>query len=142
MVIKSAHLFALAIVSAISISARARTATHIHITMVGQSFSDDDKFAVESCNEHFRPSEQQLRHYFQHAYPVERYFGNSPRYSQCYATGTVEFSDGNHGEWIINSGGAGGITWPEGDSISIFFKHNKWVDPFSCTYGLSDALEC
>ncbi|WP_207005321.1 hypothetical protein, partial [Trinickia mobilis] len=62
--------------------------------------------------------------------------------SDCYATGFIEYSDNSKGEWTISSGGTGGITWSRGDYVHLFYKYNKWYDPFACSYGLGDKGKC
>jgi hypothetical protein len=84
----------------------------------------------------------QVRQYFNKAYPVPASLGAHDRYSPCYATGTIKFSDGNEGKWKIASGGTGTLFWNNGDAVTLFYRGYKWRDPFSCMYGLSSEPEC
>ncbi|WP_439889534.1 hypothetical protein ACS7SF_09385 [Ralstonia sp. 25C] len=119
----------------------ARTVKKITITEVGKSVNQKDEAIVSACKR-FRPTIKQLHRYFNNAYPVESYIGTTERYSDCYATGTIEFSDNSKGVWRLKSSGTSGITWTRGDYVDLFYKHNKWYDPFACSYGLSDEGEC
>ncbi len=119
----------------------ARTINKIVISEVGKSANQKDETVVNLCKK-FRPTLKQVRRYFTKAYPVESYISTTERYSDCYATGTIEFSDNSKGDWTISSSGTGGITWTRGDYVNLLYKHNKWYDPFACTYGLGDEGEC
>jgi hypothetical protein len=121
--------------------ADARTITDLEITNVGQSHGDNDGFAERNCKI-FTPTLKQIRHYFEQAYPVELHVILDARYSACYATGSIDFSDGARGKWKIASSGAGGIRWDDGGYSPIYYKHNQWIDIFECSYGMEDAPEC
>ncbi|MFH5255488.1 hypothetical protein ACGTRS_30080, partial [Burkholderia semiarida] len=64
------------------------------------------------------------------------------RYSSCYAAGTLKFDDGSSGKWDLSSSGVATFIFTRGDAVTLFYKNNKWYDPFACTYGLGDVGEC
>ncbi|WP_157642420.1 hypothetical protein [Burkholderia ubonensis] len=118
-----------------------RDITRLTIDGVGLSKNANDRGIVEACKK-FVPTLSQVRRYFLKAYPVESYVGTTQRYSDCYATGSIEYSDKRKGAWTISSGGTGGIVWARGDYVHLFYKYNKWHDPFACSYGSGDEGEC
>jgi len=119
----------------------ARTVRSVTILEAGLNKNPNDIGAAAVCK-NFKPTLQQVKAYFSHAYPVENYLSTTERYSPCYATGQIEFSDNSGGNWTISSGGTGGITWDRGGDVHLFYKKYKWYDPFACTYGLTDEGEC
>lgn len=56
------------------------------------------------------------------------------RYSPCYATGSIEFSNNTRGKWKISSSGGGVLRWDTGDVVALFDNYYKWADPFEGTY--------
>jgi len=112
----------------------ARSITRVTIESVGQS---DIKNASPSlsCTQ-FRPTESQIRQYFSRAYPVPAKLGAQERYSPCYATGKIEFSDNLRGAWKVSSGGAATLSWDTGDIVTLFYNGYRWFDPFAGMYGL------
>ncbi|SFM88285.1 hypothetical protein [Variovorax sp. OV329] len=118
----------------------ARTVKSIEIDAVGMDNSHDAA-AARACAK-FRPNKAQVTRFFNRASPVETRFVVHERYSSCYAEGSVRFSDGNEGKWILYSSGVAVLTPMKGGVFNIFYKHNRWHDPYACTYGMSDKPEC
>lgn len=118
----------------------ARTVTNIEIKAVGMNNSND-KNAAGACKQ-FRPTKNQIVRFFNKAYPVEAHMLTEERYSSCYAEGKLDFSDGHSGKWILYSSGIATFIFTRGDVVYLFRKNNKWHDPYSCTYGLSEKAEC
>lgn len=101
-----------------------------------------DPETAEMCKG-FRPTAPQIKRYFLRAYPVESYVITTERYSPCYASGKIKFSDNNMGEWWLFSGGTATIKWNRGGSVDLLYKQkNGWRDPFAGGYGLCDKEEC
>ena len=117
---------------------QARTVASIEITETGQSRDDT---AAENCKK-FQPTPHQVKEFFSKAYPVEGYVLSHERYSSCYATGTLKFSDGSSGEWKLSSSGVATFIFSRGDVVTLFHRKNSWHDPFACTYGLGDKPQC
>ncbi|MET1536273.1 hypothetical protein, partial [Burkholderia sola] len=97
--------------------------------------------AVNACIK-FRPTVKQVRNFFSRAYPVEGYMFSHERYSPCYASGTLKFDGGSSGRWDLSSSGVATFIFTRGDAVTLYYKNNKWHDPFACTYGLGDLGEC
>jgi hypothetical protein len=119
-------------------ASQARTVTSIKITESGQS---RDESAMENCRK-FQPTLTQVKEFFSKAYPVEGYVLSHERYSSCYATGVLKFSDGSGGEWKLSSSGVATFTFSRGDTVTLFHRKNRWHDPFACSYGPRDEPEC
>jgi len=119
----------------------ARTVKKVIITETGQNAEPDDVDMTERCKI-FQPTVAQVKRYFSKAYPVEGYVITTERYSPCYATGVVKFSDNSFGEFRLRSSGTATLYWNRGDSVYLLYKHNKWGDPLACGYGLSSEGEC
>ncbi|MBV8273344.1 MAG: hypothetical protein JO067_13830 [Cupriavidus sp.] len=113
-----------------SSDAQARGVKSVTIEKIGASTKSSDR---EYCKP-FRPSVEQIRDYFSHAYPVPGVYALKPRYSPCYATGRVQFDDGFDGKWIIYSGGTSYIDWSIGGQVTLFYKKRKWFDPYTDMY--------
>lgn len=119
-----------------------RAITKIVIEKDGQNLDKSDEIASDLCPK-FRPTEKSLREFFLKAYPVPSVFMNHDRYSPCYAEGTVNFNDSkSFGSWRLYSSGTAVLRWDFGGEVHLMRKHNKWHDPFACTYGLGDEGEC
>ncbi|MBO9649630.1 MAG: hypothetical protein J7605_14055 [Variovorax sp.] len=119
----------------------ARTVTKLKIEAVGLNRDPPERHSDEECKR-FRPTLKQVKNYFNRAYPVEGYMVTTERYSPCYATGTLEFSDGHFGTWRLDSSGTSSFTFNRGDQVFLFYKHNQWFDPTACTYGMGDVGRC
>ncbi len=102
-----------------------------------------DPETAEICKG-FHPGANQVKRFFQRAYPVESFVITTERYSPCYASGTILFSDRNQGEWRLYSGGTATIRWNRGGTVDLLHKQrNGWRDPFAGAYGLcDDRSEC
>lgn len=74
---------------------KARTITSIVISEVGKS-DDDNELENKYCKS-FRPTKNDVRHFFLKSYPVPAKIGAHDRYSPCFAKGSIEFSDNTHG---------------------------------------------
>lgn len=118
--------------------AQARDVQHVEILETGMSRDDE---AIEYCKK-FRPTKKQIKNFFSKAYPVEGYVLSHERYSSCYATGALTFADGSSGKWKLSSSGVATFAFARGDVVTLFHRKNRWHDPFSCTYGLSDQGKC
>lgn len=118
----------------------ARTVKSVEIDNAGMDNSGEEA-AARACAK-FRPTKAEVTRFFNRAYPVETRFLVHDRYSSCYAEGSVKFSDGHAGKWILYSSGTAVLTFTMGDVVNLFYKHNRWHDPYACTYGLSDKPEC
>jgi hypothetical protein len=125
----------------ISFQASSRTIKEINILESGVTTNTMEKGLTQQCKQ-FKPTIKQIKNFFSKAYPVPRRWASHERYAPCYAAGTIIFDDFGEASWSITSGGVGGITWAEGDTVILFYKNNKWIDPTSCSYGLGDTLEC
>ncbi|WP_124471011.1 hypothetical protein [Burkholderia ubonensis] len=100
-----------------------------------------DVAAVNACKK-FQPTVKQVGNFFLKAYPVEGYMFSHERYSSCYAKGTLKFDDGSSGTWELSSSGVATFIFTRGDVVTLYYKNNKWYDPFACTYGLGNVGEC
>ncbi len=136
--IKFALLLAL---TASQTSILARTVKNVTIDEKGLNLDTADSNLDQGCKS-FKPTTKQVRRYFTKAYPVDSYTITTARYSPCYATGTVIFSDNSSGRFQLSSGGSARLFWSRGGTVYLLYKHNQWHDPFSCTYGLGDEPEC
>lgn len=120
----------------------ARGVQKVTLEQIGQALDDDDPMVIEACRK-FRPSAGQIKIFFSRAYPVEQRYIMHDHYSPCYARGTVLFTDGSGGEWILYSGGTASLVWRLGqDKVNLFYGRNKWHDPFACTYGMESDDKC
>ena len=123
------------------ISASARTIKDVAILRTGVNMNPKEEWLNDACKK-FRPTVRQVKNYFQKAYSVPRTYGTNERYAPCVASGTIVFSDFGKAEWAISSGGAGSLTWNEGDHVYLFYMKNKWFDPTACSYGAGDEGSC
>jgi len=119
----------------------ARTVKQVVVHETGKNVDPNDEGMTESCKI-FKPTVAQVKRYFTRAYPVESYVLTTERYSPCYATGFVKFSDNSFGKFQLHSSGTATLFWNRGDSVNLLYKHNKWRDPLACNYGLGDEPEC
>lgn len=117
--------------------AHTRDIKHTSIVTSGLS-QDKATIATDDCKQ-FIPTPDQTRSYFSKAYPVNTRWSINTYYSPCYAEGTIEFSDGNRGTWILKSSGIGGIDWEQSGSVTLFHGKNPWYDPFEGMYGEDDG---
>lgn len=121
-------------------NSEARTVHKLEIKGAGLTGESNER-TKELCRA-FKPTLKQVRNYFNKAYHVESYIGTSERYSPCIAFGTLTYSDGSFGDWTLHSSGTASFIFNRGDSVSLFYKHNKWSDPTACTYGLGSVPDC
>ena len=121
---------------------QARTIKHVEIDAVGLNLeSVKNQNATEACKK-FKPTKEQVIKFFSRACPVESYILTTERYSSCYAKGSLTFSDGSFGTWILYSSGTALFTFNRGDVVNLLYKNNNWHDPYACTYGLGDKGQC
>ncbi|MFA8328993.1 hypothetical protein [Burkholderia ubonensis] len=120
---------------------QARTVRKVTIDETGLNLDTQDSNLTEGCKK-FKPTINQVRHYFEKAYPVESHTITTERYSPCYTTGTITFSDNSSGKFQLYSGGTSTLFWSRGGAVNLLYKKNKWRDPFACNYGLGDEQEC
>lgn len=118
----------------------ATAVSSVEIDTVGMD-SSREPAAARACAK-FRPSKAQVIRFFNRAFPVETRVVVHERYSSCYSEGSVSFSDGRRGTWILYSSGTAVVTFTTGDVLNVFYKHNRWHDPYACTYGMSDKPAC
>ncbi|WP_152601342.1 hypothetical protein [Erwinia oleae] len=91
----------------------------------------------------FKPNIEQISRFFRLAKQSQDFGPLEVKYSSpCIATGAVVFQDGSAGEWMIYSSGLGYVFFKSKELTVFFHKHNPWIDPFACTYGLGDEPEC
>jgi len=127
-------------VCVLPIQGMSRTTSDIQIEVIGASEYPDQEFAGK-CRE-FKPTLEQLIHYFDNAYPVEADFARLDRATPCYTAGTLSFNDGVSGEWVLYSGGTASFTFRRGDHVTFYYQHNSWYDPTNCTYGDDERKRC
>ena len=115
----------------------ARSVKSLTIEASGQHQDDNDPTVPERCHG-FKPTQREIRKYFNYAYPVEHYVFSHSRYSPCYAKGSIRFSDGEFGTWRVSSSGAAVLIFNRGDGVTMFYGHNSWEDPFEGMYDYKD----
>jgi len=121
--------------------ANARTIQNVVILETGRNSNSSDQRLSEDCKK-FNPTARQVKEFFTKAYIVPNRFVVHDRFSPCYASGTLEFSDYGKVNWSITSGGAGGISWYEGEGVYLYYRSYKWFDPMACTYGDGEVMRC
>ncbi|WP_454733665.1 MULTISPECIES: hypothetical protein [Cupriavidus] len=121
------------LLGSVAMPASSRGVDRVVIQATGLHESSNDPTIPQECRK-FQPTENQVRHFFAKAYPVERYVLMHSRYSSCYATGMVFFSDGHFGKWRLFSGGVADLEFNRGDMLTVFHGNNKWIDPFAGGY--------
>lgn len=127
-----------------------RIVTQVTVDEVGLNVESDEpgmSRALTRVCKVFRPTVDQIKRYFSKAYPVERHVLTTERYSPCYATGTVAFTDNKTGgvttgKFRLYSSGTATLWWSQGSYVDLLHKGNQWSDPLACTYGLDDENEC
>ena len=118
----------------ISFAADARGVKELKILQNSMTRGNNPSFPPDLCLE-FKPTVVQMKRHLSDAYPVPDSIVFKDRYTPCYAEGTVVFSDGASGKWIIYSSGAGHLEFDLGGSASVFARGYKWNDPTACMYG-------
>lgn len=103
----------------------------VHITKMHISKNED---AQHFCK-YFTPSLHQVQSYFSKAYPVPGKWSIHTYYSPCHSEGTIEYTDGNRGRWILKSSGISIVIWEKSGSTILFYDKNPWYDPFEGSYG-------
>ncbi|MNM52773.1 hypothetical protein D3C81_638610 [compost metagenome] len=122
---------ALCILSAPAMHSYARDVKKVVVESV--ALSDIKGVAEEACKV-FKPTASQIRTYFSRAYPVDGFWSTNKFYSPCHAKGSVEFSDGNAGQWILTSSGIAELTWNLNGRVVLYRARNGWSDPFRGMY--------
>ncbi|MDF0605765.1 hypothetical protein HZU77_008880 [Neisseriaceae bacterium TC5R-5] len=118
----------------ISYSIQARTIEKITIEQTGLALEDErDKLLASTCKK-FNPSLNQIKFYFQKAYPIPGKLMAHDRYTPCYATGNIIYSDGFKAKWVLYSAGTAWLEWLDGGEIYLLYKKNKWLDPTAGMY--------
>jgi len=117
---------------ALTLSTQARTVDLVVIEEEGKSM-DADPTLVEKCRA-FKPTVEQVTHYFNYAYPIEADWAIEERYTPCYAAGIVTFNDDAYGAWILYSSGTASFNFRRGDHVTFFYRYNEWVDPTTNDY--------
>ncbi len=119
----------------------ARTILRVSVSQSGLSAEPDDANLTRACKR-FKPTAKQVQAFFSKAYPVRRSYAVHERYSGCYATGTVVFSESGEARWSLSSGGAATIEWDTAEIVDVFYPRYGWHDPNACTYGSASAGDC
>ncbi|WP_143331390.1 hypothetical protein [Burkholderia ubonensis] len=91
------------------------------IDETGLNLDTQDSNLTEGCKK-FKPTINQVKHYFEKAYPVESHTITTERYSPCYTTGTITFSDNSSGKFQLYSGGTSRITPPVA-AAALRYRH-------------------
>ncbi len=126
-----------------SYQAKARVVSDITIKSLGvRAEGRTDETEAVACKV-YKPTKKQLTRFFKLAEESkERGTLLHEYYSPCVSFGTVKFKDGASGSWTIQSSGLGTVIFDNKDVTTFFLKDNKWTDPYACTYGMSDEIEC
>lgn len=115
--------------------------THVEIKDSGLAYEGRSEVEQEGCKL-FRPTEKQLINYFNEAARTSEGGQTGKQYySPCIATGKVTFKDGKSGRFTLQSSGFGSGNFGDREVIYFFRKDNPWLDPFRCTYAMSDEVE-
>ncbi len=102
----------------------------------------NDEHEERACKK-FKPTKSQVLRFFKRAKPPEdKSKLLHERYSSCAAEGTIRYTDGSSGQWVLFSSGMAYVTFGDGVVIDLFYRKNGWHDPYACTYGLGDEPEC
>jgi len=133
----------LSLFTLVSSGSVANTVKNLEIVQSG-ILAEGRRFPAEEdvCST-FKPEKYEVVAFFNRARPV-----GDPgalihaRYSPCSAEGVITFSDGSSGKWVLQSGGIATFFPENGGYTRLFYKKNKWHDPYTCMYGLSDEGEC
>jgi len=127
----------------LSSQAQGRIVSQINIKGIGLQYDGrDDKNEEKACKI-FRTTKKQLIHFFNSA-KESKESGEllHDYYSPCVSSGSIKFKDGSSGDWTVQSSGLAYVIFSNGESATFFYNHNKWKDPFACTYGLGDEPKC
>lgn len=104
------------------------------VTIMQHGLSEHgDDYARKLCKA-FNPRIAQVRKFLRQAKEVDSRIHTHDRYSPCYATGKVEFSNGSKGEWQIHSGRTGILKTADGQAVVLYCKTCRWKDPFAGGY--------
>jgi len=106
---------------------QAREVSQIKILVQGAYDSEDRaEYEKDGCKT-FKPTKEQLIHYFTKAKESN---SNSPwmheYYSPCVASGTINFNDGSSGKWTIHSSGLGWVDFINGEVKYFYYIDNEW----------------
>ncbi len=134
-------LFALVMLACLSQNVDARTIRALKIEKTGLDFGKDLRNPPDMCKT-FKPTRAQVKRFFEKAYPIPDIVVTKDRYTPCHATGTIEFSDGFAGTWIVYSAGTAVLEFDFGGSTALFYKDRRWYDPTACTYGNDLPHDC
>jgi len=118
-----------------------RKVKELKIEVNGFSLVSAEGTRLNDCKE-FEPTAQQIAHYFNRAYPVERKVMTTSRYTPCYATGSLKFDKKTGGTWTLYSSGVASFEFIRGDVVTLYYKDNQWFDPTACTYTLDKDEQC
>ncbi|WP_333994680.1 hypothetical protein [Burkholderia orbicola] len=108
------------------------------IDETGLNLDTQDSNLMEGCKK-FKPTINQVRHYFEKAYPVESHTITTERYSPCYTTGTITFSDNSSGKFQLYSGGTSTLFWSRGGSVNLLYKKISGTIPLLATTALATS---
>jgi len=110
-------------------SSYANPVTSVSIVRSGQTLKAvTNPSEIKACKK-FIPTTEQVINFFNHAYPVDNHFAIDTRYSSCYAQGDITYGDQLPGKWMLYSSGIATLVLNDGNSVNLFYEHNKWYDP-------------
>jgi hypothetical protein len=109
--------------------AEGRRIVQLTVLQSGVSQNETEPLSAAFCK-NFKPTAQQVRNFFQKAVPVPGAYMADSLYSECYASGTVEFDDEKStGRWILYSTGVARLDWDWGGAVYLLHLANTWQDP-------------
>jgi len=113
-----------------------RKVDEVVIESSGQSLNPKE---AEFCAE-FKPTQAQVKRFFSRAVPITSNRTQHDWYTPCYAKGSVTFSGGGSGDWLLYSSGIAVLNWAyEKNELYLYnARNNGWHDPFECSYGPAD----
>lgn len=107
----------------------ANPVTSVNIISIGQTLKGVTNLSEINACRKFKPKTEQVINFFNHAYPVDTHFAIDTRYSSCYAQGDIKYGDQLPGKWMLYSSGIATLVLNDGNSVNLFYEHNKWYDP-------------
>jgi len=108
---------------------QARSVTRLSIEFQGKT-NGSDLNRIASCRQ-FKPSLQQTIHYFNRAYYLSPATTMTAQETQCYASGSLTYSDGSHADWTLYANGFASMTLRRGDEVKLRYENNAWSDPLA-----------
>jgi hypothetical protein len=116
--------------------------TTVNKIVIKENASIDDRSSgagQEDCGQ-YRLTTMLVKSYFKKARSIES--AHDYQWSGCKATGTVEFTNGDHGTWQINSSRLGFLTLSDGRSFAFFCRDTDCKDePYANWRGINSDSE-